>query len=65
MSGRNKKPGKWNLSGKENELEEYFEGLESEELDSDDVPQPDISGQETVGLSNAEEFRRQTPRVPE
>lgn len=60
---RGRKSGKWNLSGNENELEEYFQALESEELDDDYLPQPSISGQETTGLSNAEEFRRLTAYV--
>ena len=60
---RSRRSGKRNFSGHENELEEYFEGLESEELDGDHVLQTSTSGQKTVGLSNAEEFRRLTAYV--
>jgi hypothetical protein len=59
---RSRKSGKRNLAGNKNELEEYFEGLESEELDGDDA-QSDPSSQATSGLSTAEEIRRLTAYV--
>ncbi|WP_426124505.1 hypothetical protein [Pararhizobium sp. PWRC1-1] len=59
---RSRKSGKWNLGANENELERYFEGLESEELDGDDA-QSEPSSQATVGLSTAEEIRRLTAYV--
>lgn len=62
MRGSNKKPGKRNLSGNDNELEEYFAGLESGKLDSD-YAQSNPSSQGPVGLSSAEEVRRLTAYV--
>jgi hypothetical protein len=62
MGGRNKKPGKWNLSGNEHELEEYFAELGSEEP-NDGSPQPNTVDQGKVGLSATEEVRRLTAYV--
>lgn len=55
MRGSTEKPSKRALSGRENEIEEYFAELKSAELDSDDAREP-IQGK--VGLSDIEEIRR-------
>ena len=60
MSGSIKKPGKRNLSGHENELEEYFAELEAGELGRDDAPS---SNKGRAGLSDGEEIRRLTAYV--
>ncbi|WP_426128475.1 hypothetical protein [Pararhizobium sp. PWRC1-1] len=52
-----KRPGKSNLSGHENDLEEYFAEFEDEEPNA---PQPNHP---SIGLSDAEEFRRLTAYV--
>ncbi|WP_421869005.1 hypothetical protein [Pararhizobium sp.] len=60
MRGTIKKTGTRNLSGSENELEEYFAELEAGELDSAQVDEPksDMSR-----LSDLEEARRLTAYV--
>lgn len=60
MSGSIKKPGKRNLSGHENELEEYFAELEAGELGSDNAA---ASNTGRARLSEGEEIRRLTAYV--
>ena len=60
MRGTFKKTGTRNLSGSENELEEYFAELEAGELDSDQVDGPKNG---TSRLSEMEQARRLTAYV--